>query len=399
VSSPPGTVCVAMDRDAGGLEALTRGERAALRAVLVRATAAAGRGRDGAELDRLTAAAPMQQLPAAAALHRVGGTVLRGLDGVDGVPPDVRAALTVMRQQAALSHLVVVGGLSQIRDAFDAAALSWIVMKGPVLASRLYPDVGDRSYGDVDLLVARRDYPRAMAILEDQGYAHTIHNWALAEDMLAGQVGMTNGRVNVDLHWHLHYSGEDRRPFALDPGGMLERRRRADVSGLDVPILDPVDRTLTLSFHAARSDGHRLVWLKDIERSVAVEEPDFDELVRRCRDERCGPPVGMMLDRTRTILGADVPHDVVAALMPAPLRLADRVVCTVADPVQLHERPTITRVFTRSVRSSVAASIADVPTRTFRLMKRRLRPAAENETDSPVEKASYLRAVASASER
>ena len=164
MSSPPGTVCVAMDRDAGGLEALTRGERAALRAVLVRTTAAAGRRRSCAELARLAATAPMHQLPAAAELHRVGGTVLRGLDGVDGVPPEVPAALTAMRQRGALSHLVVVGGLSQIRDAFDAAEISWIVMKGPVLASRLYADVGDRSYGDVDLLVARRDYPRAMVI-------------------------------------------------------------------------------------------------------------------------------------------------------------------------------------------------------------------------------------------
>ena len=388
-----------MDGDAGVLDTLTPGERAALRAVLVRATAAAGRHRDDAELAGLIAAAPVERLPAAAALHRVGGTVLGGLDGIESVPPAVHAALTAMRQRAALNHLVVVGGLSQISEAFDAADVSWLAMKGPVLASLLYPDIGDRAYGDLDLLVSRFDYPRAMEILEELGFTHTMHNWALAERMLAGQVGMKNGRVTIDLHWHLHYSGEDRRPFALDPDAMLERRRQADVSGLKAWILDPVDQLLTLAFHAARSDGHCLVWVKDIERSLAVEEPDLDELVRRCRDERCGPPVGVMLGRSSTLLDADVPPETIAALTPRALRGADRVVCAVAHPIQLNERPTLTRVFTRSVRSSLAATVAEVPVRAARGLARRLHPPAAHETDSPAEKASYLRAVTADPER
>lgn len=379
------------------LDSLSRGEGAALRALLVRATAAAARGGDRAELANSVAAAPVAQLPAAARLHRIGGTVLRGLDDVDGVPPAVRDALTMLRQRAALDHLVVVGGLSQIDDAFDG--LSWLVMKGPELAARVYPDVGDRAYTDVDLLVSRRDYPAAMSILTELGYEPTMHNWALAEDMLAGQVGMTNGRLKIDLHWHLHYSGEDRRPFALDPEGMLERRRTGDISGLQLPIPEPVDGLLTLAFHAARSDGHRLVWMKDIERAVAVDEPDLDELVIRCRDQRCGPPVGLMLHRARAIVGADVPVDAIDVLTPAALRVADRGVCAVVDPVQLHERPTLTRLFTRSVRSSLASTVVEVPARTWHLMSRRLRPPVVSETDDADEKASYLRAVATASER
>jgi hypothetical protein len=388
-----------MDRATGGPDTMTRHEREALRGVLVAATAAAGRDQRDGRLVDLVGVAPLGRLPAMAALHRVGGTVLRGLEGIDGVPGDVREDLTRLRQRAALNHLLVAGGLSQIAAAFDGAGLSWVVMKGPVVAGLLYPDVGDRRYGDLDLLVARHDYPRAMALLEELGFAHTIHNWALAEDMLAGQVGMTNGRLSIDLHWHLHYKCEDRRPFALDPNAMLERRRVVVVSGLRTPTLDPVDTLLTLAFHAARSDGHRLVWIKDIERSLAVERPDLDELVRRCRDERCGPPVGLMLTRARRILDADVPADALTVLMPVPLRAADRIICAIEDPVQLHERPTLTRVFTRSVRSTLGATVAEVPVRALRSLKRRLRPPAWNETDNPVEKASYLRAVMTASER
>src|SRR5262249_33459359 len=159
------------------------------------------------------------------------------------------------------------------------------------------------------------------------------------------------GRVSIDLHWHLHYSTADRRPYALDPDGMLRRRRVVDVPGLQVPSLDPVDTVLTLAFHAARSDGHRLVWLKDIERACAVGQPDLRELVRRCRAGGCAPPVGLMLGRTRETLGADIPADVVRTLTPASLRVADRAVRALQSPIQLHDRPTVTRAFTRSVRS------------------------------------------------
>ncbi len=387
-----------MIRAAIGLDTLTHSERRALRTVLVRATAGAGRANAGGDLDALVSAAPINQLPEAAALHRVSGSVLRALDGTASVPRAVQSQLATMRDQSSLRHLLVIGALSELGRAFDGGGLSWVVMKGPVVAGLLYPDVGDRTYNDLDLLLDRRDFPQAMRILEDLGYRHTIHNWALAEEMLAGQVGMTSRQVNIDLHWHLHYSRDDRRPFALDPRAMIDRARRVVVSGLVVPTLDPTDTLVTLAFHAARSDGHRLVWLKDVERSVAVDAPDFDELVRRCRAYRCAPPVGLILSRARWLLDAEIPQEIIDVTAPAALRAADRVITGAVHPVQLNERPTITRAFTRSVRSSAAASLAATPVRAARWARRRIVPAPENETDSIDEKVSYLDAVAMSSE-
>jgi hypothetical protein len=388
-----------MNQAAAGLDRLTRRGADALRALLVEATAVAGRPRRDGELERLVGAAPVEVLPAAAALHRVAGTVLRGLDGIDGVPPDVRATLAALRHHATLRHLLITSALDRIGRAFDGAALSWVVMKGPVLAALLYPEPGERRYSDLDLLVARGDFPRAVQVLEALGYGHAIHNWALADEMLAGQISMSDRMVSVDLHWHLHYSREDRQPFAIDPEAMIERRRRVGVSGLRVPTFDAVDTLLTLAFHAARSDGHRLIWLKDIERAVDVEAPDLDELVRRSRAFRCAPPVGTMVGRAKTVLDADVPDEIVRALAPAALRGADRIVTTLSHPVQLHERITITRAFTRSVRSSTTASVAAIPARGVRQLRRRLFPPRENETDNPAEKSRFLDAVSSSVDR
>jgi len=155
---------------------------------------------------------------------------------------------------------------------------------------------------------------------------------------------------------------------------------------------------LTLAFHAARSDGHRLVWLKDVERSVAVEDPDLDELVRRAHAFRCAPSVGLILARARWLLGTDVPDEIIRAMTPAALRAADGLVSSLCHPIQLHERETITRVFTRSVRSSVVTSVGAVPARAARSVWSALFPTRWNETDDADEKASYLRAVSMSSE-
>jgi hypothetical protein len=375
----------------GALDDLTGAERSALRALLISAVA----DRDGADLPHLVATAPVDALPEAAELHRVSGCVRRALEGVDSVPATVHSRLEAFEGDASFRHMLVVGALSVVSRSFDDAGLTWAVMKGPVVTTLLYEGTGDRCYGDLDLLVARSDFGIAMGILEDLGYRHTIHNWARAEEMLAGQIGLFSAAVPIDLHWHLHYSRQDRRPFALDPDAMLRRARRVDISGIDVPTLDPVDTLLVLAFHAARSDGHRLLWLKDVERSVAVEDPDFDELIRRCRSYRCAPPVGLILSRARAVIGADVPEDVIDAMTPRGLQAIDRIASATVNPIQLHERDTVTRALTRSVRSSLVDSFTDVPARASRWARARVVPPRSNETDDPVEKARYLRAVAS----
>ena len=180
---------------------------------------------------------------------------------------------------------------------------------------------------------------------------------------------------------------------------MVERARRVAVSGLTVPTLDPVDTLLTLAFHAARSDGHRLLWLKDVERAVAVDAPDLDELVRRCHTYRCAPPVGLILGRARTLLDADIPDEIIDATTPWALRAVDRLAFRLVHPVQLHERDTVTRWLSRSVRSSVVTSLAAVPVRGARSLVTAVHPPLVNESDSPDEKASYLRAVSASSHR
>ena len=72
---------------------------------------------------------------------------------------------------------------------------------------------------------------------------------------------------------------------------------------------------------------------------------------------------------------------------------------TLVSPVQFDEQPTMTRVMTRSMRSSALATITAIPGRVVRQVRRRLFPIVWSETDREDEKERYFAAVVASIER
>lgn len=373
---------------------ITRRDISALRELMIRGVALSDRVDEAGELSPLATRAPLGALAGAAWIHRLSGTLERSLARVPEIPTSVIADLRGDAEEGAIGGLLHLAALHEIGAAFDREGISWLTMKGPVVSHLLYTRPSDRQYADLDLLVDRGDFEAAVRILEGMRYEHMIHNWFLAREMMAGQIELITKVTRVDLHWHLHYSSADRDRTSLVPGDMLDRARRVHLPGQQVPTFDPVDTLLNLAFHAARSDGHRLIWLKDIERSLVVETPDLDELVRRARHAQCGPQVGVMLIRVRDLLDAPVPDEVVDALVPAPMQAFERSVRRVSNPVRFHERATLSRFVTRSIGHSTRSTFTELPVRGARRAARFVVPPAKLETDDPVEQQRFFDAVA-----
>jgi hypothetical protein len=93
----------------------------------------------------------------------------------------------------------------EVLRAFRAAGCRSIVLKGPAFRRHLYDDGEPRGYGDVDLLVAPADLPRAGAVLAGLGYElvldHEEHP-GMAEPH-AQEWARPGGARVVDLHWRL----------------------------------------------------------------------------------------------------------------------------------------------------------------------------------------------------
>ncbi len=261
---------------------------------------------DAAELRRLLTITSESTLLASAAHHRTQGWLHECLRNVPGVSDRLVAELKAARNWAAQRHMHAMWQLDRLRPALDDSGVPWVVFKGPILADVLHGSAGRRTYDDLDVLVHPAGFRRVIDVVEGLGGRLMDRNWDLLRRERRGQVHLAlHGGLELDLHWDL--VNVHRRRMLIDTSAVLDRRTVIRVSNLDLPTLDPTDSLIHLAVHAAVSGGDGLVWLKDIERAVAHRSPDWADVVERSRAWGVSGSVGLMLDRARRMLDAEVP--------------------------------------------------------------------------------------------
>jgi Uncharacterised nucleotidyltransferase len=266
-------------------------------------------------LSNLVSGRPLAGLPGAACEHRVEGCVFRSLEALDDVDPAVMAELGAAYSLAIASHLRALTDLAAIGEILAEASVPWLCVKGPVLTEVAYRELGLRTYGDLDIVVPPAELGKALDALEAGGCQLEERDWTVLLPNLNGEVHVTlpHGTPG-DVHWHLINDGELRRSFRLPMAEMMQRARPVRLGGNEVLTLDSTDTLLHLTVHACTSGGRRLVWLKDIERTVCNTPPEWPALVERADRARLGLVVATMLAKARRVLGVPVPDDVLRSL-------------------------------------------------------------------------------------
>jgi hypothetical protein len=261
---------------------------------------------------------PHDQLVEMACQHRVPGVVFRALaeleleleledEGFDG--------LRVAYQMAVVAHARCLVELRAMTETLAGLERPWLVVKGPVLAEIGYRDPGSRLYEDLDLLVSASDLPSSLELIEGAGGHVTDLNWPMMTRLRRAEIPMIlPAGMLGDLHWSLLVVPNVRTRFRMPMEELVERRRVVLIGGIEVSTLDVVDGILYLCLHGSLSGGHQLVWLKDLDQMIESEPPAWDELILRARHYGLGVVAAMQLERARSVLGASVPDEAVAAL-------------------------------------------------------------------------------------
>jgi hypothetical protein len=285
--------------------------------------------------------------------HGVAGMVYEAVRDEPGAPAELLTGLEKHHLAAVQWHLHGLWQLARLGGALDGAGVRWVVVKGPVLVDTLYGALGRRQYKDLDILVHPAEFASTVTALEAHGALLLDRNWSLLRRERRAQVhfALASG-LDLDLHWDL--VNVQRRHMAMDTAAIIERRTFIDLGGLRVPTLDQADTVIHLAVHAALSGGDKLMWVKDIERAVAVRPPDWDQVVARARAWHVAGSVGLMLDRARRILAADIP-------MGVPEMLVGRNSMQIARAIDRLDRleassgaPTPGRVLARTIGHGVA---------------------------------------------
>jgi len=259
--------------------------------------------------------------------HGVAGLAYERLRDVDAAAPFI-ADLHVRYDRAVQGHMRIMWELAHLKPVLDATGARWAVIKGPVAVEVLYGSPGQRAYQDLDLLVEPTAFRHVLAALQAAGSELLDRNWSLLRRDLLGEVHLRlPGGTPLDLHWNLINMNRGR--MWIDTPELLGRSTSTDLGGVTVGTLDPADFVTHLAVHAALSGGDRLMWLKDVERAAIVLDPSWDVVVERARRWGVAAGVGLILGRTRDVLGAPIPSDVPARLLTARsarlVRLTERV--------------------------------------------------------------------------
>ncbi len=176
---------------------------------------------------------------------------------------DDETALAPGLRALAVRMLLIDRLTAEIAGGFEAEGIETIVLKGPALAAWLYP--GElRPYGDSDLMVAPRDWERAVALLRRQGFSDHLGPMAHPRMESFASTAFLRGEDNVDLHCALHGLGGDMEAIW---DALLAGADRQPIGGTELRIPGRPALLLHVALHASHHvEGKPL---EDLRRALA----------------------------------------------------------------------------------------------------------------------------------
>lgn len=182
------------------------------------------------------------------------------------VPIQVLECLQKKYQANAWQALQMAGETVRVVRQLLNGGIHTAVLKGGVLAMRLYGDVALRPSRDIDLLVKANDLEKADSLLlklgyrrEHPGYLMTSRRWKiyLENNRHFTYVHQKTG-IQLELHWKIGHVGMEMPNITENTVSV------AEMAGCRLPVLADEEWFLFLVQHGACHSWFRLRWLCDI---------------------------------------------------------------------------------------------------------------------------------------
>lgn len=216
---------------------------------------------------------------------RASGLVRAGLDVGSGSawadwPDDARAALDALHLAELRSSLAVESVAVTVARQLERAGVPYAITKGCATAHLDYPDPAERVSGDVDLLVARADFPGALESLASIGYGRMEPPFrARWEHRYAKDIPLINEvHVEVDVHLALatgHFG------VAMNTDPLLAHTTTFTVGGHHLRALDATGRLIHATIHSAAGTAMQLASAADVAMIGGRPDHDHSALVSR----------------------------------------------------------------------------------------------------------------------
>ncbi len=250
----------------------------------------------------------------------------------DLIPSHIAKQLSQFFESHARHNLKVTRELISLLQLFEKSGVQALAFKGPLLAANVYRNLSLRQYGDLDILVHKRDLVKVTELLTANGYE--LVNTPTWFEKLPTPISRKKdlgfvkkeGHIVVELHWRLsgtHFN------LPLNSNHLWNRLETLSLGGTDVRNLPADILLLYLCTHGSRHGWARLEWISDVAELLRVyPDLDWDSVFEQAH----------ILGVERILaLGLFLAHDLLGSKLPDSIRQkvnADELVMPLAAHVR-----------------------------------------------------------------
>jgi hypothetical protein len=219
-----------------------------------------------------------------------------------------KASVVAMLRQRTLRRLV---------EAFDAAAVRMLLLKGAALSYTVYPAPYLRPASDIDVLISRDSLDAAESVLATLGFVRELEPDAESASMQRhyARRDACDADHFIDLHWQIANRQVFAKAFAFDDA--WRRSQPVTPLGRGARALGTADALLLACIHrvAHHGDDPNLIWLWDIHMLCgAMTAEDVDLLSRRASATAMRAVTAHGLELTRQRFGTSIDPRLMAQL-------------------------------------------------------------------------------------
>jgi hypothetical protein len=222
------------------------------------------------------------------------------------VSPEALDRLSKEIQSCTVRSMMLTGELSRVTDHLSNLGIRIVAYKGPVLATLLHGNLGQRFFSDLDLFIDKADLPAVVTTLEKLDYTsrkqlHWEHSFV-----------HNDNKTMVDVHWAFT---KDIFRFPLTFSGAWQHSRPLRVGTAEIRTFSTVDTLIAQCVNAAKDDWVSLGQIFDIAQLIAIYQDTTDDLLERAASLGCKRILLLGAHLSRQLFGISLPGNMAAAII------------------------------------------------------------------------------------
>ncbi|MBI5965733.1 MAG: nucleotidyltransferase family protein [Chloroflexi bacterium] len=237
------------------------------------------------------------------------------------LPESARNSLRAMYSATWMHNQRIFKELETLSHLFHQADIPVVVLKGACFALTIYPDIGLRPMGDLDILVPKAKLVDAVQIAKTLGYEDALPEATPGlRDLLNHEICLQKmGEHSITLEIHHSLVADKSFVYSVPVDWfwtqteLLEPSSRKKIENLC--MLTPTAQVLYAASHAMLQHGGKntpLRWFHDLDLLIRVygERIDWDLLLRQAKIFEWGSALDAALSQSNEYFNTPIPEDV-----------------------------------------------------------------------------------------